>query len=211
MSEITTAVIADGANLLGCEIAALRAVMEIEARGSGFDAGGRPIILPEPHVFWRELGPGDKRLKAANEGLAYPKWGQRPYPRSYAARWSRLDAMRRIDEDAANRSTSWGLGQIMGFNHKACGFDTVAAFVDAMHAGEAEQFMAMVRFIKSMGLAGDLRRRDWAGFARRYNGPGYKRNNYDTKLARAYARFTDRAAPGHSASQTAKRPCCEMP
>ncbi|MBV5553030.1 N-acetylmuramidase family protein, partial [Pseudomonas aeruginosa] len=31
-----------------------------------------------------------------------------------------------------------------------------------------------------------LKARKWADFARLYNGPDYKRNLYDTKLARAY-------------------------
>ncbi|MNL61260.1 hypothetical protein D3C87_1851660 [compost metagenome] len=31
--------------------------------------------------------------------------------------------------------------------------------------------------------------RKWADFARRYNGPAYKENDYDTKLAKAYDHF----------------------
>ncbi|MEE8298899.1 MAG: N-acetylmuramidase domain-containing protein [Thermodesulfobacteriota bacterium] len=34
-----------------------------------------------------------------------------------------------------------------------------------------------------------LKKRDWANFARRYNGPGYKKNKYDEKLERAYNKY----------------------
>ncbi len=36
----------------------LQAVMDVEARSSGFDRQGRVAMLFEPHIFWRELGPG---------------------------------------------------------------------------------------------------------------------------------------------------------
>ncbi|MFA7308428.1 MAG: N-acetylmuramidase domain-containing protein [Hyphomicrobium sp.] len=34
-----------------------------------------------------------------------------------------------------------------------------------------------------------MRNRQWAAFARRYNGPGYRKNRYDTLLANAYRRM----------------------
>jgi hypothetical protein len=34
-----------------------------------------------------------------------------------------------------------------------------------------------------------LRDKDWAGFARRYNGPAYAENKYDEKLSAAYEKF----------------------
>ncbi|NBT89135.1 MAG: DUF3380 domain-containing protein, partial [Flavobacteriaceae bacterium] len=34
-----------------------------------------------------------------------------------------------------------------------------------------------------------LKAKDWAGFAKGYNGPAYAKNAYDTKLAGAYANF----------------------
>lgn len=38
-------------------------------------------------------------------------------------------------------------------------------------------------------LVDELQRHDWAGFARGYNGAGYKRNNYDEKLRQAYNKY----------------------
>lgn len=36
----------------------------------------------------------------------------------------------------------------------------------------------------------ELQRKDWAGFARGYNGPGYAKNRYDIKLANAYKKYS---------------------
>lgn len=156
----------------------LHAVMDVEARGSGFDGQGRVAMLFEPHVFWREL-PENLREHAQERGLACPKWGGLRYPKDSYPRFERALAMH---ERAAYRSASWGLGQIMGFNASAAGFDTPRLMVEAFAADEEHHLEAMVRFIVSAGLDDELRKHDWAGFARGYNGPGYKKNNYHTKL-----------------------------
>lgn len=66
--------------LIGVGEDEVRAVIEVETAGGGFDKLGRPKMLFEPHVFHRELGAGTKRDLAINQGLAYPKWGAKPYP-----------------------------------------------------------------------------------------------------------------------------------
>jgi len=38
----------------------IRAVLAVETTGGGFDKLGRPRMLFEPHVFWRELVQGQK-------------------------------------------------------------------------------------------------------------------------------------------------------
>jgi hypothetical protein len=175
------------AGYLGCQIATVRAVLAVESAGKGFGSDGRPIILNEPHVFYRELK-GAQRELAVEAGLAYPKWGTKPYPASQDARYEWLARAMSINETAALRSCSWGLGQLMGFNHKVCGFDTPQDMVEAMCRSEGAQLFAMARFIVSNGLQDELRRLDWSGFARGYNGSGYAKNAYHTKLAAAYKR-----------------------
>ena len=164
----------------------LHAFLDVETRGSGFDSQGRTIILFEPHVFYRNLS-GDKRARAVREGLAYAKWGQAPYPKDSYPRLLKAIA---IDETAALKSASWGLGQIMGGNHIAAGYDTVQDMVTAFAADEENQLAAAVNFIKANHLDDELRRHDWAGFARGYNGPGYARNKYDVKLAEAFRKWS---------------------
>jgi hypothetical protein len=45
----------DVAHHLEVELAAFRAVMLTESRGSGFDNDARPKMLFEPHIFYRLL------------------------------------------------------------------------------------------------------------------------------------------------------------
>lgn len=176
--------------LIGVGEDEIRAVIEVETSGGGFDSAGRPKMLFEPHVFWRELGDGPKRTAAESQGLAYRKWGTAHYPRDS---YSRLAQAMGIDVHAALRSASWGLGQIMGFNHRAAGYPTPGDMVAAFCDSEAAGLEGMVRFIETENLDDDLRRHDWSGFARGYNGAGYATHGYHTKLAAAYRRW--QAAP----------------
>jgi hypothetical protein len=163
----------------------MHAILDVEAAGTGFDSQGRPKMLYEPHIFWRELGPGPARDAAAKAGLAYPTW-RRDYPKDS---YPRLIKAMAIDEEKALRSASWGLGQVMGFNHKAAGYHSAKDMVTAFLDSEAEHLAAMVRFIKTNGLDDELRRHDWAGFARGYNGAGFAKNRYDKKLAASFAKW----------------------
>jgi N-acetylmuramidase len=167
---------------------AARALVEVEAASSGFDAKGRPKMLFEPHRFYRELGEAKQRI-AVNAGLAYRRWGEKPYP---ADSYPRLEAAIKIDRPAALRSASWGLPQILGSNHKAAGYASVEAMVADFCADEEYHLRAMMAFILSEALDDDLRRLDWAGFARVYNGPAYAKHGYHTKLAAAYAKWQQR-------------------
>ena len=164
----------------------IHAILDVEAAGAGFDKQGRPKMLFEPHVFWRELGPGAKRDRAATEGLAYPRWKPGAYPKDS---YPRLQKAMAIDEEAALRSASWGLGQVMGFNAQAAGYPFAKAMVVAFMDDEEAHLRAMIRFIVTNKLDDELRRHDWAGFARGYNGPGFAKNGYDKKLAASFARW----------------------
>jgi hypothetical protein len=175
---------------LGVESAAFRAVIAVEAAGSGFDKAGRPKALFERHHFWKHLkDEPELQEQAATEGLAYPKWGEKPYPKGSDAVYSEIERACAIDEEAALLSTSWGLGQIMGSNYKMAGCPSVQAMVEEATESEAGQLRQMASFIKAAGLVDELIAKNWAGFARGYNGPGYAKNQYDTKLAAAYSKF----------------------
>ena len=170
---------------IGCGEDHLHAVMEVETRGGGFDAHGRVKMLFEPHVFYRELS-GPAREQAVKAGLAYPRWGEQPYPRDS---YTRLNRAMEIDAEAALRSCSWGLGQIMGFNCKLAGYQRVQQMVEAFLDDEATHLAAMVQFLISSGLDDDLRREDWRGFARGYNGSGYAKHGYHIKLKAAFDKW----------------------
>lgn len=162
----------------------IHAFMEVEAAGSGFDRQGRPKMLFEPHVFYRNLQ-GQKRDAAVKAGLAYPKW-RREYPNDS---YPRLLAAMEIDETAALKSASWGLGQILGENHKLVGYATPQAMVRAFIEDEETHLEAIVEFLKAKGLDKHLRAHDWAKVAEGYNGKEYAKNGYHTKLKAAFAKW----------------------
>jgi hypothetical protein len=174
----------------------LHAFMDTETSGSGFDSIDRPKILFEPHKFYGNLGPGRKRDAAVMDALAYPRWGEKPYPRDS---YPRLFAAMRIDETAALKSCSWGLGQVMGSNFADLGFASVQHMVDAACEDEDKHLEMMVAFIKANDIDDDLRAlaalkrpttpNDCVSIVRVYNGSGYAKNNYHVKFANAHNKW----------------------
>lgn len=183
---LTSQDFADAAALLGASPAAVRAVREVEAPRGGFNPDGTPVTLFEGHQFYR-LTNGKFRIKAPD--LCHPGWTRQFYGKNWQAEKDRLERACELDREAALKSASWGMFQIMGFNHGQCGFPGVQAFVNAMYAGEREQLLAFVKFVQITGLAPALRSRNWEGFARGYNGPGHAKNQYAPKLAAAFKKF----------------------
>lgn len=189
----------------GIEERALKAVVEVEANGKAFHSSGALVCLYEPHIAYRYTA-GAKRDGLIAAGLAYPKW-KRGYP---ATSFARIDKCASIaGAEVAALATSWGAPQIMGFNHRVCGYPTAVQMVKAFAESEAAQIEAMVRFIKANPkMLAALNGHDWATFARLYNGSGYKANAYDTKLAAAYLKA--KSAPQKTAKPVPASPAPEV-
>lgn len=180
----TEAGIARVAKRLKVEVAAVKAVIAVESNGSGFHPDGRPVILFEAHVFSWETG---GRYNAAYPAISSRTWNRALY-KGGISEWQRFYTALQIDPEAAQKACSWGLFQVMGFNWRACGEKSLSGFIHGMYHHEDTHIAMFAEFVESQGMADELRRRDWAGFARQYNGPGYSANSYDTKLAAAYRR-----------------------
>jgi N-acetylmuramidase/Protein of unknown function (DUF1353) len=173
----------DAAVSLKCEVAVIKAVTEVESRGNGFLPDDQPVILFERHIFSRYTkGKYDKDYP----DISNPKAGGY---QGGAAEHKRLAKAVSLDRNAALMSASWGLFQIMGFNFAVCGFTTLQKFINAMYRSEKDHLLAFIEFIKQNNLAELLRNHRWAEFAKRYNGPDYKKNKYDEKLAKAYKKY----------------------
>lgn len=187
---------------LGVAVAAILAINEVESLGRGFLPDGRPVILFERHVMHRLLG--EAGIDAAAIAEKYPNVVN-PRRGGYAggaSEHARLATASGIDRACALQSASWGQYQIMGYHWQTCGYDSVEAFVEAMRAGEAAHLEAFVKFIAAdPALHKALKGRKWAEFARLYNGPAYKDNLYDQRLARAYARHNGGGGGGNDAAQ----------
>lgn len=169
------------AKRLGVPVAVVKAVALVESSGKGFLDDGSCVIRFEPHIFSHQTG---HKYDQTHPHLSNPVFS----PQRFGS-WPMYREAVELDMTAAMKSTSWGAFQIMGFNFAACGFKSVVEFVAAQCKDEASQFNAFVSFCESSGLVKYLRTRDWAGFAAKYNGAGYKANRYDVRIAEAVARF----------------------
>lgn len=173
------------ANALAC--------VQVESGGTLFanvNGKSEPIIRWEGHYFDRLVKP-TLRERARNAGLASPHVGGIKNPTSQSDRYNKL-LLRAVamDREAAYASASYGGPQIMGANAKGLGYNSAEDFYFRMRSGVEAQIEAMFLFIDHNGLTDELQRGDFAGFARVYNGPKFKANRYDEKLAEAAREFS---------------------
>lgn len=188
---ITESQFAKSAKLIGVEPAVIKAVAEVESNGEGFLSDGKPKILFEPHIFWKQLrqkGIKPEKHAAQNADILYPIWQAGKYG-PISKQHDRLNRAIKIDKEAALRSASWGKFQIMGFNCSKCNCDGVESFVKRMSVSEDEHLNIFICYIKNAFLDDELIAHDWKGFARAYNGEFYWKNNYDKKLQAAYLKY----------------------
>lgn len=185
-TRLTQSDITAAAASINVEVAAVQAVLEVETGGrGGFYADTRPRILFEPQQFhFLTKGLFDKQAPA----LSSPTWNKALYASTEEGEYDILAQAIALDRTQALKAASWGLFQIMGANYLAAGYGGPERFVQAMVLSEVNHLGAFVSFITSRGLDQALREKNWALFARGYNGAGYAANQYDTKLAAAYAR-----------------------
>ena len=183
------------AQRLGVEVAAIKAVVDIEAGQShqGFAAPGKPLINFDLTMF---------RRFAARRGVNLSRYSKSHAVVFSASRGSqtrahnRLDAAMSINPHAAIEGTFWGMFQIGGFNWNKCGAESLEDFVAKMSSTERAPLDMFAEFIINAGLLKPLREKNWAEFARGYNGPGYARRNYHTRMAQAYARHSKESKKG---------------
>lgn len=167
----------DAAKQLEVEPAVIRAVWMTEAGGKYFNSDNSVIRRFEPHKMpnaatnWRDSFPIKKAKREQMFLAAYDR-----------ALMSAMDA------------TSFGAGQIMGFNHLAAGYPTSLLMVEALADAADNHVGAFVNLIDDWGLTTTLRAKDWRAFTRRYNGSGQV-DAYSAIMERHYKSLTGRASP----------------
>lgn len=171
----------------GLDILVVLTFLSVETNGSGFLQSGRPKILFEGHYFHR-LTKGI--YDASHPHISYPVWTSSHYMKDPEREWDRLNEAISLNREAALKSASWGIGQTMGENHKACGYDNVENMVKLYSMSEYYQLEGALKFIQNgPSMFHALMVKDWETFAHYYNGPKYKVNAYDAKLKAAYDRL----------------------
>jgi len=202
--KITEEDFEDAAKSIGCEVAVIKAVAEVESKGQPFDKKNRPTILYERHVFARWTAPKGKydkenpdisglkkTYKSANtDNKQLVKKGKLASYDLYGSSYPKLAKAYSLDKNAALKACSWGKFQILGENHVAAGYKTVISFVEAMCLSEKEHLNAFINFVNSNKILKNAAiNKDWEKFARGYNGKAYKKYKYDQKMKEAYKKY----------------------
>jgi hypothetical protein len=185
--------IAEMAGKYGLDAASVLAVAEVESESrSGFQKTGLLTVLFEAHIFYRELkkaGLDSDILMIKYPNLISLTWNKILYKGGDYENIRLAEALK-IHECAWN-CASYGMFQIMGFNYKTCGFNSVQEFVRYLKIGQEAHVDTFLKFISADSRKiNALRSKDWATFARLYNGSRYAENKYDIRLAEAYEKHS---------------------
>lgn len=151
----------DSAKSLGVDEAFLRAIAEKEGGSKGFYLNGKPVVRMENHILEKYFNGMGKSFDAD------AKYGPNKVG---SAEYDRFAAALKDNRNAAIYSTSFGAFQVMGFNAIPIGYKSLEEFFQKMSTSADDQFDAMVRFIKYKNLVPLIKARNYAGFAKVYNG-----------------------------------------
>lgn len=165
--------------LIGCEDEVIKAVIDVESCGRGYNKNLKIKILFEPHIFGKLT---NYIYNKTHPHISSTKWDKSLYKNPYTM----FDEAFKLNSDAALQATSYGLFQILGMNYSLCGYKNVIDFVNDMLLSEKKQLEIFVKFLLARKLDIYLKNKNWSKFAELYNGPSYKQNKYDEKLENAY-------------------------
>lgn len=173
---------------IGVEPEALCAFIDVESSGQGFDTATGKIIIQFEPVWFRRHEP------FAPSGA----WSINKVERQ-AKEWAAFNDAWSINPESAMKSTSIGMGQVMGFHFERLGYKTVGEMWDDAKRGEERQIHQMAEFINTdRKLWTAIRTKDWHTVALRYNGAKYQelaikwgRTPYNISMAEAYARHKE--------------------
>jgi hypothetical protein len=166
----------------------LAAIIDKESNGRFYwKVNGRDELALniEGHYFYRNLAKlaPEKLKETVAAGLAAKKARVVEVPNSYAGRYAMFGRMKAIHREAAYRSVSSGVGQIMGEGAGAMGFKSAEALFEYGKASWQNQIDLIVRFIKTKPkLVAGVLEEDCDQIGYYYNGPAYKTNNYANDL-----------------------------
>ena len=169
------------AHVLGVDPNVLASVIIVESSGSGF-VDGKLKIRFENHIFVDRAGYSDLFAYNSNK-----RWTGHKYKENSNDSWANVhtghqkseyaafEFAKTLDPEAAYQSISMGMGQIMGFNYKAAGYNSAKEMFDDFNEGHSQQINGMVTFIENYNggkALSALQNSDYRTFVRYYNGSG---------------------------------------
>lgn len=166
------------ANENNLDVNILKAIILTEG---AYDKNFEDTVRFECHQFNKYFGSKKVDCTCSNSNYC-TNVGEDPFSRkSSETNYNAYLKAKDIDGELAFKSSSFGLGQIMGFN------------LDYSKYGDLDELKSLntqttifLDYLKSRGLIDELQDKDWEGIARVYNGAAYKNNQYDTKLKKYY-------------------------
>jgi len=173
------------ADTLRIPLATMVAVIAAESSGKPFSPDNRLTIRFEVHIFHRHWGAKnqaifDRHFQA--EGFRNHKWRQDPNAAWVAVHTSQerehevLEFARGLDDTSALLSISMGLGQVMGFNFRQLGYESVQEMFETMSRSVHAQILGIFDFVTGTNGTSPaiqaLQSGDLLGFATIYNGSG---------------------------------------
>lgn len=176
-------------------------VWQIESGAYPYVAG-KPVLRFENHKFWKYWGAAnpakfDKHFRFGGHGAPGNSYQNHAFRNPATSPWRGFHggpqdkeyevfdfACQLAGKEPACLSSSFGGPQIMGFNHRSCGYPSAAALFDQFAASRRWEVLGFFDFCRTQGLLHEIQTKDWSDFAERYNGSA---EPYGTNLRKAYA------------------------
>lgn len=167
-NKITTEQIKDLAREFEIDWKLIKMLIMVESSNSGFGIDGKIVIRFEEKKFLDVVGVlvVNHHSNQAEEYVAFQK--------AYA-----------LDQNQANLCTSWGMGQIMGYEYKKAGYDSVEKMIGEFKISEFYQVKGILNFCKNKpGLWNALKTKNFPLIEYLYNGG--RKGIYATRLKNAF-------------------------
>jgi|GEM_PF-505016 len=169
------------AKRLQIPVSTLVAAIAAESSGKAFGADARMIIRFEVHIFHRYWGVNNQAL--FDQHFQFQSWKSHKFRLNATDEWKAvhttqerewqvLEFARSLDDTAALKSISMGAPQMMGFNFKIMGYESVQEMFESFAKSAQAQILGMLDFIRSAQAIRHLQSGDILSFATIYNGSG---------------------------------------
>jgi len=170
-------------NELGIDVGAAVAVLCVESGGNGFSPNGKLLIRFENHVFnlfWGKTNSSEfqKSFRFNSETTWKDHQFRIPGDSNWIDvhanqenEWKAFEVAYKINRDAAMKSVSLGLPQVMGFNFAMIGYDEIGKMFENFKKDIRYHLFALFDFCKVKTKRIEyLKNLDFTAFANEYNG-----------------------------------------
>ncbi len=184
---------------IGIDIATAIAVLSVESGGKGFGKKGKVLIRFENHLFhsfWGKYHEStfNKHFRFSSsqrwKNHYFRKDTKSPWEAFHGNQekeWEVLNFARKLDNEKALRSASYGAPQVIGSNHKVLGYSSAQALLDNFEKDIRFHIIGLFDFFNPQMIK-HLQRKEFTSFARYYNGKGQE-VRYGGFIKRHYQAF----------------------